>query len=396
MTSSGYKTIAENIKIKRMKPINRIFFTLAAGLFTFTACQKADDLVFNADGKQPVLSVSSTNVAPPPADSNKVVLTLNWTSPQYAQDSSLYKYIVEIDSSGRGFAKSTKFELTGTRTLSWTGKQLNGVLLSYGFSFNVAYDVDLRVTSSYANNNEKKVSNTVKIKATPFKIPPKVALPTTSRLFMVGDATYGWNDNNGNVDPKREFTRIDETTWVGIFDYNSTGSYKIWEAWGDWGTQFRYLSGNAFAGTFEKRDADPGWSSPGVAGPYKMTMDFQFGTYKVTSVSNSAPVELWITGDATTTSWTNNPSSNPAQKFTHLSSGLFEITIALQPGNFYKFLSSPGNWQPQFGGSSDAGGDLGANYGGGGDPAAVPTPATAGNYKITVNFITNKYTVQKL
>jgi hypothetical protein len=380
-----------------MKPINKIFLTLAAGLIIFSACEKADELKSYADGTKPVLSASSTNVAPPPADSNKVVLTLDWTNPQHAQDASLYKYILEIDSAGRNFAKSTKFELTGTRSLSWKGNEFNNLLLSYGFSFNVAYDVDIRVTSSYANNNEKLVSNTVRIKATPFKIPPKVALPTTNRLFIVGDATtYGWTDNFGNIEPKREFTRVDETTWVGIFDYNSSGSYKIWETWGNWGTQFRYLSGNAFSGTFEKRDADPGWSSPGIAGPYKMTMDFQFGTYKVTSVPNAAPVELWITGDATTTSWTNNPTSNPAQKFTHLSSGLFEITIALQPGKVYKFLSKPGFWQPQFGGPSATGGDLGANYGPGQDPAAVPTPATAGNYKITVNFITNKYTVEKL
>jgi hypothetical protein len=75
---------------------------------------------------------------------------------------------------------------------------------------------------------------------------------------------------------------------------------------------------------------------------------------------------------------------------------VFEITITLAPGKFYKFLSSPGNWQPQFGGSSATGGNLGGNYGGGGDPDAVPTPAVAGSYKITVNFITGKYTVVKL
>ncbi|MBC7383681.1 MAG: hypothetical protein H7296_11935 [Bacteroidia bacterium] len=60
-----------------------------------------------------------------------------------------------------------------------------------------------------------------------------------------------------------------------------------------------------------------------------------------------------------------------------------------------KFLSSNGNWQPQFGGRSATGGTLGANYGGGGDPDAIPI-ATTGSYKINVNFITAKYTVTKL
>jgi hypothetical protein len=76
-----------------------------------------------------------------------------------------------------------------------------------------------------------------------------------------------------------------------------------------------------------------------------------------------------------------------------LSSGVFEITIALQPGLLYKFLDTNGQWQPQFGGTSATGGTLGSNYGGGNDPDAIPTPAVAGNYKIVVNFITGTYTV---
>ncbi|MBY0478186.1 MAG: SusE domain-containing protein [Chitinophagaceae bacterium] len=378
-----------------MKLFNQLCLSMLLLVFAFTACEKAPDLPVYGNGVASVLSAASTTVAPSPADSNKYSLVLNWTDPKHAQSPGMYKFVIEIDSSGRNFSKAYTRTVIGKLTDSIVAKEFNAIMLAWGFEFNKAYDVDVRVTSSYGNNNEKIVSNILRIRATPYKIPPKVALPTTLRLFVVGDGTeHGWSDAIPN-NPIREFTRIDETTWGAIFNYSASGSYKIWETWGGWGSSFRFLSGTAFAGTFEKRDADPGWSSPGV-GAHKMIMDFQKGTYSVTKVDNAVPTQLWITGDATTTNWTNDPRSNPAQKFTHLSSGLFEITITLAPGKLYKFLSSPGNWQPQFGGSSATGGTLGANYGGGGDPDAVPTPATAGSYKITVNFITGTYTVVKL
>jgi starch-binding outer membrane protein SusE/F len=381
-----------------MNKINKLVVALLLGVMGFTACEKADNLASFTGATPSVLSSPTLTVAPTAADSNSISkFVLNWTDPKHAQDPSLYKFVIEIDSADRNFSRAYTRTVVGKLTDSILAKEFNAVMLAWGFEFNKAYTVDVRVTSSYNNNNEKTRSNILKIRATPYKIPPKIALPTTLRLFVVGDGTeHGWNDNGGVINPIREFTRIDETTWGAIFNYSGSGSYKIWETWGNWGTQFRFLSGDALSGTFEKRDADPGWSSPTPAGPYKMIMDFQKGRYTVTSVSNAVPVQLWITGDATTTSWTNDPRSNPAQKFTHLSSGLFEITIALQPGKLYKFLSSPGNWQPQFGGNSATGTTLGANYGGGGDPDAVPTPSVAGNYKITVNFISNIYTVVKL
>lgn len=101
--------------------------------------------------------------------------------------------------------------------------------------------------------------------------------------------------------------------------------------------------------------------------------------------------ELYMTGDAMGSGWTNTPPAN--QKFTKISNTEFEIVVALTPGKFYKFLSTQGAWQPQYGGSSATGGDMGYNMGGGSDPDAIPTPGVAGNYKINVNFKTGKYTV---
>jgi hypothetical protein len=377
-----------------MKKILAIFFIISAAVF-FSACDKAADLPFYRSGTPVTLSASATTVAPPPADSTKTALTLNWTFPNYATDSGNMKYIVQIDSAGKNFTSPATKTVVKNLTTSYLAKELNDILLGKGYAFNVPVDMDVRIVSSYVNNNDRLLSNVVRIKMTPYKIPPKVALPAAGRLFIVGDATtFGWsNDATPPFPPEREFSRIDETTWGGIFYMNGTGGYKLLQTQGNWSTQFHMLSGGtALSGGFEQKDADPGFPSPTPAGWYKLIFDFQAGKYTVTPFGNPLAQELYITGDATAGGWVNNPPAN--QKLTRLNSAEYQITMSFVSGKFYKFLSSFGNWQPQFGGNSATGGDLGANYGSGSDPAAVPTPGTAGSYKVTVNFATNRYSVQ--
>jgi starch-binding outer membrane protein SusE/F len=115
--------------------------------------------------------------------------------------------------------------------------------------------------------------------------------------------------------------------------------------------------------------------------------------YLDVAVPIPATGQLYITGDGTPSSWTNNPPA--AQKCTKVSNTEYSIVMNFSPGFFYKFLSTLNQWQPQYGGSNASGGDLGYNLGGGNDPDAIPTPASAGTYKVTVNFKTGKYTVAK-
>jgi hypothetical protein len=112
--------------------------------------------------------------------------------------------------------------------------------------------------------------------------------------------------------------------------------------------------------------------------------------------------ELYITGDACPSDWTNSPPA--AQKCTKLSNTEYTITMAFVSGKYYKFLTTLGFWQPQYGlkpgsGGDASGGDLGLNnqtpaYPS--DPDGIPTAAVSGNYKVTLNFKTGKYTVVKL
>jgi hypothetical protein len=377
--------------------LNYILLALTVTV-SVTACDKVDNLPYYGNGTAPVLSASATTIAPAPADSNNTVLTLSWTSPNYATDSGNVKYTIEMDTAGTTFSKPYTKIVSGTKSASFTAKELNDVLVSKGYPFGVPVSMDVRVTSSYANNNERIASNTLTLQLTPYKVPPKVALPTSNRLFIVGDATdFGWsNDATPAFPAAREFTRLDETHWGGIFNFKGNGSYKLLQTQGEWSTQYHKVLGDALSGTFEQKDADPAFSGPETPGLYKVVVDFQTGNYTVEPFTqeHGLPENLFIVGGATPGGW-NNPVPVPGQQFTRETATQFELaSIALTSGEKYLFLPENGNWDKKFGVDTPAADNLGGSFKPqGGD---IPAPAESGNYKIAVDFINNTYTLTRL
>ena len=379
-----------------MKIFFKTIIAVATTALFLSACSKVADLPVYGNGSTSVLSASSNVLAATVADSSADLVTFNWTFPNYATAQANHKYILQIDSVGRNFEKAASREIMGDLSTKFTAKEMNDILLGFGFSFNVAYNIEARVISSYGNNNERLYSNTIAITATPYKIPPAVALPFTGHLYIVGGATdFGWNNSNP-MPPVRELTMLDETTWAGIFHLSGSSAYLLLPEAGSWNNKYSVqdnsIPGAANAGSFGYNFPQdiPGSVAQGDNW-YKMVFSFQTGKYVVTKEDHALSPDLYITGDATASSWTNSPP--PSQKFTMITNGVFEIVMAFVPGKVYKFLDTNGQWQPQFGGDNATAGDLGSNYGGGNDPAAIPTPATAGNYKVQVNFITKRYTV---
>lgn len=387
-----------------MKKISKLLLILVIACTGIIACQKEEALPYYTTGTASVLSSSSANVAPAVADSDKVAVTLSWTSPQYATDAATVKYILEVDSSGRNFSKSLKWTFTGTRSKDFTAKELNAILLGFGFNFNVASAIDARVTSSYGNNNDVKVSNTLKITATAYKVPPKIAIPASATLFLVGDATQGgWN--NPVPVPTQQFSRVDETTFMGVFDLNGDKQYLVLPVNGDWSQKYATPSnsvpGIADGGNFQfYTSGGDNFKSPATSGKYLITMDFQRGTF--TCVPYNGPdlaTNLFIVGNATPGGW-NNPVPVPSQQFTRLNSCEFELsTLALTGGNEYLLLPENGNWGKKYAveDNSIAGSDMTGPfkyYTSGGQNMKAPT--VSGNYKINVNFATAKYKLTKL
>jgi len=148
-------------------------------------------------GVSPVLSSSSVTLAPTLADTTRPVVTFSWTNPKYAQDSSLYKYVLEIDSTGKNFANEKTRIVTGVLNTAFTGRELNSFLLRLGFKLNTAQTIDVRLISSYGNNNERYMSNVVKVTVTPFADPCVLVSEKTSVTLALATAaspsnTFSW------------------------------------------------------------------------------------------------------------------------------------------------------------------------------------------------------------
>ena len=189
-----------------MKYISKILLATMALAVFFTACKKIDNLkkvealpVYQL-GISPVLSSSLTAVAPTPADSNKAVVNFLWSNPKYSNDSSTTKYILEIDSTGKNFAKEQTKTVTGALITSITGRELNAILLNLGFKLNVAQTIDVRLISSYSNNNERYMSNVVKVTVTPFADPSVLTSANSSVTLALATAsspsnTFSWTSS---------------------------------------------------------------------------------------------------------------------------------------------------------------------------------------------------------
>ncbi len=163
-----------------MKYINQLLVLSVVVLFVITGCDKVEDLPYYNKGNAVTLSASNSSIAPAPADSLNNVVTFSWTNPEYASDSASYKFILEIDSAGRNFSKKITQTVMGELNASLTGKELNNILLNYAFSPGVPYDMDVRVISSYSNNNEQYVSNVVSVSVTPYSDPSALTTEKTS------------------------------------------------------------------------------------------------------------------------------------------------------------------------------------------------------------------------
>lgn len=392
-----------------MKYLSRIIVCLTIASTLIMSCKKEGALPSYATGVAPVLSSSKATIAATPADSSNNIVTISWSDPAYANNSASTKYVLEIDSVGRNFAKAATVTVIGKLSKTFTGKEFNDILLGLGFNFNVAYGIDVRVTSSYANNNDMKVSSILKLTATAYKVPPKVALPTSNRLFIVGGATtFNWT-NSSTIDAAEEFNRVDETTWVGVFYLTAGGEYLVLPVKGDWSHKYsiknKFLTGVSDGGDFGY-DLNDNFPAPASTGWYKVTMDFQKGRFMAEAYTGpSMPTDLYMVGDATPGSWDNpavgslGGSTNlPPQALTRINSCVWEMpSIAITGSKEYLVLPVAGSWSNKYAVANKslpglaAGGEFGYNLN-----DNFPGPATSGNYKVELNFATAKFKTTKL
>ena len=379
-----------------MKNIFKFLLASLGVIFLYTSCEKANNLPFNATSDGINLSSTVSILAPVPADSNKTVISFSWNNPGYASDPATFKYILEIDSAGRNFSKEVTKTVIGSLGTSFLAKEFNAILLSLGFNYNTAYDVEVRLTSSYGNNNEQLKSNPIRLRVTPYVIPPKIAPPASGHLYLVGDASQGgWN--NPVPVPTQEFAKLDSVTYGGVFNITGGRQYLALPVNGDWSHKYsctdNTLPGLSAGGDFGY-DLSQNFPGPANTGWYIIIFSFQSGKFIVTPFTGNLPANLYMVGDATPGGW-NNPVPVPSQQFTRLNSSVFQLTINLTGGRQYLFLPLNGDWNHKYAVQDNslpglsAGGAFGYDY-----PQNFPGPANNGNYKVTVNFVTGRFALQ--
>jgi len=112
---------------------------------------------------------------------------------------------------------------------------------------------------------------------------------------------------------------------------------------------------------------------------------------ELTFKTAALPDAIYALGDGTDAGWDNSKAIKISQTATP---GIYEGILVLSAAKSMKFIQTLGAWQPQWGqATGQATGILGANLGGGSDPDAVTTPATGGNYKVTVDLGAMTYKV---
>ncbi len=361
-----------------MRLITKYSLLVLSLVIMLSACEKVNDLPFHVEGNGPVLTVSSASIAPAVADSNKLVLTLNWTSPEFSTLASNYKYVVQLDVAGSNFANPLERVITQSDSLHTTyiAKELNTFLLDKGYPFSVAVDVEARVVASYANNNDQKISNKATLKFTPYVVPPKVNPPASQTLFLVGNSSLGgWNNPVPVL--TQSFKKISELIYEGEF-YLQAGEFLILPVNGSWDEKFA-VENNSVEGIKEGgifgyySNASPtGYNSnfkgPDVAGLYKVGLDFQAGRFTITPVKEFS--FLYLPGGYQ--GW--NPEAAP-QIASPDKNNSYEGYVNISEATAFKFTDAP-SW------SGTAYGDDG--------PGKISTSGdninlAAGYYKINVN-----------
>lgn len=377
-----------------MRLLKNIILPITGIILFMAACHKIDDLSYYEKGSAVTLSASSTTIAPTAADSSKPVVSFFWSDPGYAIDSSSQKFVLEIDSATRNFSKKITREVLGKKSMAFTGKELNDILAEFGFAPGQTFSFDIRVISSYANNNERYESNVIKVDISSYRVPVALTPSSTSPVVLqVSEATNTAISFNWNASPYGSNTiyyalQMDQAG-------NDFSNPQVKQLGSSLNTQLTVNELNTMAiaaGIQGGSTGDAKFRIVSYLGDnYSNVLGFSNEvTIKITTFT-PIPDNFYIVGDATPMGWTNDASIIPTQQFTRIDEVSYGIVIHLNAGGSYLFLPVAGDWNHKFGGASATGGTLLAD---GAVPGSnTPGPAASGLYEIVVNFQTGTYTV---
>jgi hypothetical protein len=257
----------------------------------FAACEKDEAKDTYISGTAPVLSATSKDsIALNFLTEENLGVTFNWTNPNYkfasGGSSQNVNYTLEIDTAGANFkgARKKSISISKDLSVSYTQKAFNIAISDLNVKPGKVAKLEVRLIATLGASATELISNVLAFKVLPYAPPPKVPVPTAGTLWVTGNAfASGWSNPLGSpFDVSQRLAKVSETLYEGVVAFVGGGNYKMIQENGVWGTQYKKVAGDAFSGTLEKKDADPGFDGPSVAGNYKISVDFQAGTYTVT------------------------------------------------------------------------------------------------------------------
>ena len=269
------------------KYFNLLSYTAAAVLL-LTACKKEENKIYFEGGTAPVLTGSTAAVHLAPGSETATAIVLNWTNPEYkfttgisSQDVS---YSFEMDMLGANFGSKSKYVTTISKDLSktFTEGELNGIMgNAMVLKTGRQYTFETRIIAILGTGEVTKLaSNVFKFTATPFTPPPLVELPTTGKLYLVGDASPGGWANPVPV-PSQEFTKVSNTFYEMTVALTGGKSVLFLPLNGDWGDKYGWTgsnNNNNVDGDNLKRGGGD-IKVPAASGNYKIQVDFQLGKF---------------------------------------------------------------------------------------------------------------------
>lgn len=262
------------------------------------SCKKDENKDFYKGGNPPVLTqrtnTNGDSVMLAFADSSKEAIHLLWTNPNYEFTTGIssqnVNYQIQMDTAGSGFTNPNLKVISVNQdlSLSITEAELNDYLLNQlALKDSVAHQIEIRIISSLGTRSAVPlISNVIKFSAVPYAIPPKVPLPNTGHLYIIGNATpggeaHGW-DNPVPV-PEKEFTQLSPTKYEITIDLIGGKQFLFIPENGSWTNKYACKSTadqSADGGDFGYNWSD-NFPGPAASGTYKITVDFQRGKYTV-------------------------------------------------------------------------------------------------------------------
>ncbi|SHF94736.1 protein of unknown function [Flavobacterium fluvii] len=337
-------------------------------LIALGSCENDIEAVATPQSGAKLLSpASGTELVLMQSRENEVVTTLVWDYSDFGVETAA-TYTVEIAKAGTEFAAPIAAGTTTDRFLSWTHKELNGLLSANGFPPFVQSSVDVRIKAALgtAANAIVQYSNVIILKVTPYTSElPQLAVPGNHQGWnpvtapRIASSAFGKTDYEGYIwlDGEHKFVAPDA---AGVYDWNKGPDY------GDDGT---------FTGKLVEKDEK---NLTVTAGYYFINADTKALTYKETRT-------VWgIIGDATPGGWDNSTpmTYNSTTKVWTVTVNLTDKQIKFRANNA---------WDINYG-DTGADGKLEFN-----SPDNIKV-AAAGNYTVTLDLSTPrsyKYTLTK-